>query len=192
MRILAAAERLFSEHGFDATSTSRIAELAAVPKGLTFHYFPTKPDLLRALVREHAGIGPIDTSALIEPRDTVRSLLNLTGKLFQIQATSEVLRVILWREQRTHPEVKSRLIEHRNQVQVVIEQVLRGSLPKPVPAARLSTAAKAWLAILSSPPSVGGAPADPADNDTQDESARVEFNSAATEFHAFAELICEG
>jgi len=33
-RILAAAEELFAEAGFDATPTSRIAGLARLPKGL--------------------------------------------------------------------------------------------------------------------------------------------------------------
>jgi AcrR family transcriptional regulator len=49
-RILAAAEELFAELGFDATPTSRIAERAGVPKGLVHYYFTRKPDLLSALV----------------------------------------------------------------------------------------------------------------------------------------------
>jgi AcrR family transcriptional regulator len=49
-RILAAAEELFAERGFDATPTSRIAERAGVPKGLVHYYFTRKPDLLSALV----------------------------------------------------------------------------------------------------------------------------------------------
>ncbi|MBV8932611.1 MAG: helix-turn-helix transcriptional regulator, partial [Kutzneria sp.] len=49
-RILTAAENLFSESGFEATPTSRIAELAGVPKGLVHYYFRRKADLLVALV----------------------------------------------------------------------------------------------------------------------------------------------
>ena len=49
-RILAAAQELFAEDGFDATPTSRIAERAGVPKGLVHYYFTRKPDLLEALV----------------------------------------------------------------------------------------------------------------------------------------------
>src|ERR1044072_6871675 len=49
-RILAAAEELFADSGFDATPTSRIAERAGVPKGLVHYYFNRKRDLLEALV----------------------------------------------------------------------------------------------------------------------------------------------
>ena len=105
VRILDAAELLFAQRGFDATPTSSIAKLAAVPKGLLFYYFPTKSDLLCALVAERLDPGPIDASALIEPCDPARALLNLAGRLSELQEDSAVLRVIIWREQRTHPEV---------------------------------------------------------------------------------------
>lgn len=48
-RILAAALRLFAEHGYDATSMKRIAAEAGVAQGLAYHYFGGKDDLLRAL-----------------------------------------------------------------------------------------------------------------------------------------------
>ena len=131
VRILDAAERLFAEGGFDATSTSSIATQAGVPKGLLFYYFPTKSDLLRALVSERLDLGPIDANALIAPGDPVRALLNLSKALEDIQAESAVLRVIVWREQRTHPDVRAKLREHRRQVQAVAERVLRGSMLRP-------------------------------------------------------------
>ena len=116
-RILDAAEGLFAEHGFDATPTSSIAVSAAVPKGLLFYYFPTKSDLLRALVSERLDLGPIDASALAEPGDPVGALLNVSQALSDIQAESAVLGVIVWREQRTHPDVRAKLHEYRQQVQ---------------------------------------------------------------------------
>jgi AcrR family transcriptional regulator len=178
-RILDAAEELFARQGFDATATSSIAKLAAVPKGLVFYYFPTKPDLLRALVSEQLGLGPIDVAELVEPGNAVGSLLNLTNKLYQIQATSQVLRVIIWREQHTHPEVKANLIEHRNQIRTVIERVLQASFltPIPVAASRLRTAAEAWLAVLTAWPL-----SDP----------QAEADDSRTRLSALAELICAG
>src|SRR6266849_6174466 len=44
-RILAAAERLFAERGFDHTPTALIAAEARVPQGLIFYHFKTKMDL---------------------------------------------------------------------------------------------------------------------------------------------------
>ncbi len=48
-----AAERLFSEKGFDATSTKSVAEQASVPVGLLFYYFPTKIALLAAVMERN-------------------------------------------------------------------------------------------------------------------------------------------
>lgn len=51
-RILAAAQRLFAESGFEGASTKAIAAAAGVPSGLVFYYFPTKEQLIDA-VFEH-------------------------------------------------------------------------------------------------------------------------------------------
>ena len=177
VRILDAAEQLFAERGFDATPTSSIAKLAAVPKGLLFYYFSTKADLLSALVAERLDLGPIDPTLLIAPGDPVRALLNLERRLSEIQADSTVLRVIVWREQRTHPDVRARLREHRRQLQTVVERVLRGSLLRPIAARTLHAAAAAWVAILTHRP-----PTDHRDAD----------DDAAPDLPALAELICAG
>lgn len=176
-RILDAAERLFAEAGFDATPTSSIAKLAAVPKGLLFYYFPAKSDLLRALVAERLDLGPIDATELIEPGDPARALLNLAGKLSEIESSSPVLRVIVWREQR-NPEVSLKLHEHRTRVQGVVERVLSGSLLRPIAAHTIRAAAAAWVAILAMRPL-----ADRGDLTTDD---------AAPDLAALANLICAG
>jgi len=173
-RILDAAEQLFAEHGFDATPTSKVATRARVPKGLLFYYFPTKRELLKTLVGERLDLGPIDTASLIEKNNPVRSLLNLTSRLDEIQRTSDVLRVIIWREQHTHPEIGAKLSEHRGQLQSVIERVLRASAVGPVTAARLRAAAQAWLAIVTMRPAVEAA------------------HEPATTLAALAELVCDG
>lgn len=176
-RILDAAERLFAEHGFSATPTARIAALAEVPKGLLFYYFPAKADILRALIGERLHFAPIDTATLITPGDPERSLLNVTAKLAEAQAASNVSRIIVWREQRTHPEVRASLLEYRTRMQATIEQVLRESMPSPVPARRIRAAAQAWLGILTSQPVPGHA----------DTETPVHENLAE-----LAELICDG
>ncbi|HPH97149.1 MAG TPA: TetR/AcrR family transcriptional regulator [Anaerolineaceae bacterium] len=47
--ILAAAQRLVSQHGFHGTSMSMIAAEAGVGAGTIYNYFPSKDDLMRAL-----------------------------------------------------------------------------------------------------------------------------------------------
>jgi Transcriptional regulator len=149
-RILDAAEQLFAERGFDATPTAAIAKSASVPKGLLFYYFPAKADLLRALVHERLELGPIDTSAVVAPGDPARSLINLTGRLDELLRGSEVLRVILWREQHTHPDVTTNLDAHRSRLQQVVERVLTASIPAPIVPERVRAAAQAWVAIVGS------------------------------------------
>ena len=148
-RILDAAERLFAERGFDATPTAAIADLASVPKGLLFYYFPSKTDLLRALVTERLDLDPIDTTDLVAPGDPARTLLNVTRRLHELQEASEVRSVIVWREERTHPEVRARLGDYRRQMQGVVERVLGASVTHPIAARRLRTAAAAWVAIIT-------------------------------------------
>jgi AcrR family transcriptional regulator len=176
-RILDAAEHLFAERGFDATPTSSISKSAGVPKGLLFYYFPTKSDLLRALVSERLDLGPIDASALVEPGDPVGALLNVSKALSEIQAESAVLGVIVWREQRTHPDVRAKLREYRQQVQGIVERVLRGSVLAPTATRALHAAAAAWVAILSIRPHAEHA-----------ESG----DDAGIDLRALAELICAG
>jgi AcrR family transcriptional regulator len=48
--LLAAAERLIAERGFEAASLSDIASAAGVSKGAVYHYFPSKDELLLALL----------------------------------------------------------------------------------------------------------------------------------------------
>jgi AcrR family transcriptional regulator len=48
----------FAEHGYDGTSTRAIAAAAGVTEGLIFRHFPTKRDLLRAVIERHSPPPP--------------------------------------------------------------------------------------------------------------------------------------
>jgi AcrR family transcriptional regulator len=50
--ILAAALELFAKKGFSATTTEQIAKKARVSKGLIFAHFPTKQEILLAIINE--------------------------------------------------------------------------------------------------------------------------------------------
>jgi TetR/AcrR family fatty acid metabolism transcriptional regulator len=53
--ILAAAQEVFAEHGFYRAKVETIAERASIAKGTIYLYFPSKKELLRALVEERMG-----------------------------------------------------------------------------------------------------------------------------------------
>jgi AcrR family transcriptional regulator len=50
--LLVAARRLFTEHGYAATSTNEIVERAGVTRGALYHHFPAKHDLFRAVFEQ--------------------------------------------------------------------------------------------------------------------------------------------
>ncbi|WP_199433464.1 TetR/AcrR family transcriptional regulator [Qaidamihabitans albus] len=107
-RILLAAERLFAELGFEATPTSRIAEVAGVPKGLVHYYFRRKRDLLTALVARLPD-ERIDTDRVVVPGDIAESLRRLVAELDRRLSASRMLSHLLWREADTHRAVRDAL-----------------------------------------------------------------------------------
>jgi AcrR family transcriptional regulator len=66
-RILQSARRLFSDNGYDTTTTRDIAVAAQIATGTLFNYFPTKEAIVASLAREAiddalaSDIPPADT-----------------------------------------------------------------------------------------------------------------------------------
>ena len=63
-RILDAAARVFSDHGYAGGTTNRIAERANMSIGSVYQYFPNKDAILRAPMHAHLEAG----SALLAQR----------------------------------------------------------------------------------------------------------------------------
>jgi AcrR family transcriptional regulator len=147
-RILAAAERLFAERGFDHTSTALVAAEARVPQGLIFYHFKTKMELLLAVIREDqatlvdgllpALAGEAGRPALAgeaarpEPRpgpgapeDGLREAVaglwrHLSGALGQ----PSPVRKIMIQELAAHPEIRQRALELHEQMAAVVARYL--------------------------------------------------------------------
>ncbi|WP_040792685.1 TetR/AcrR family transcriptional regulator [Nocardia paucivorans] len=146
--ILDAAERLFAAQGFDATSTAAIAAAAGVPKGLIFYYFPTKEAILSTLISERVPERPVvDITPLVAPGDPATSLLNLDTALNR-DRHGPVLRTIMWREARTHPEIGRRLRGVRDQLLDLTVRVLQASVPTPLRPGTLRAGAAAWVSAM--------------------------------------------
>ncbi|MHA6618467.1 TetR/AcrR family transcriptional regulator [Pseudonocardia sp. DLS-67] len=147
-RILAAAEELFAEAGFDATPTSRIAERAGVPKGLVHYYFKRKPDLLSALV-ERLPEDRIDPAAVVVPGDVAASLHRLIDAFDQALDSSAVLSHLLWRESDTHPAVLDALQERFDRMVGQIREVVAAARPVDGPRADVDCAAQLLASAIS-------------------------------------------
>jgi AcrR family transcriptional regulator len=79
-RIEAAADRLFRERGYDATTTRDIAEAAGIGAGTLFAYFPEKLDLLVHLQRQ--GLARV-TSKAVARRDPSEPLADQLAGVFR-------------------------------------------------------------------------------------------------------------
>lgn len=80
--ILAAARRLFAEHGYEGTSLRHVAREASVDPALVHHYFDGKDDLLAASVQLPANPGEVLSAVVALPPEQrgealVRTLLQL-------------------------------------------------------------------------------------------------------------------
>ncbi|MEV4257346.1 TetR/AcrR family transcriptional regulator [Spirillospora sp. NPDC049652] len=148
-RILDAAEALFAEGGYEGTSTARIARSAQVPKGLVFHYFPHKMDVLVTLVAERTEIEPPPGAEPLEavPGDPAGTLARL-ARGFPLRA-SPAMRRILFREADTHTTVRERLRLLNGEVvrraRLALEMALPGARGDQ---ARLEVAAATFAAVL--------------------------------------------
>jgi AcrR family transcriptional regulator len=147
-RILAAAEELFAEAGFEATPTSRIAERAGVPKGLVHYYFKRKPDLLSALV-ERLPEDRVDLGAVVVPGDVAASLHRLVEAFDRALDSSALLSHLLWREADTHPAVLDALRARFDRMVGQIRQVVAAARPAGCPRADVDCAAQLLASAIS-------------------------------------------
>jgi AcrR family transcriptional regulator len=162
-RILAAAERLFAERGFDHTSTALVAAEARVPQGLIFYHFKTKMELLLAVIRENQaslldGLLPAPPPAA-DPDDGLRqAVATLWRHLSAVLGEPSPLRKIIIQELAAHPEIRQRALELHEQMAASVACYLAQASPHPgepgpehEAAARLLTIAAGMAPLLGEP-----------------------------------------
>ncbi len=79
--ILRAAQRLFAENGFEATTTRDIAQAAGIASGTLFNYFPTKEAIVACLANEASA------EAIAEMESRPGAAETLEEDLFALIAT---------------------------------------------------------------------------------------------------------
>jgi len=67
--LLDAALELFVEKGFAATRAEEVAQRAGVSKGTLYLYYPSKEELLKAVIREHLGSRIAAGEAAVDQHD---------------------------------------------------------------------------------------------------------------------------
>ncbi len=82
--ILQAAEAVFAEYGFAGATTSRIAELAGIPKANLHYYFPTKERLYRRVIDDIFTIWLDAAASFDDCDDPVEALTQYIHKKMDI------------------------------------------------------------------------------------------------------------
>ena len=163
-RILAAAERLFAERGFDHTPTALIAAEARVPQGLIFYHFKTKMELLLAVIREDQatlldGLLPAPAATGGGPAPGLRqAVAGLWRHLSGVLGEPSPVRKIIIQELAAHPEIRQRALELHGQMTTLVAGYLAQAsqhpgepLPEHEAAARLLTIAAGMAPLLGEP-----------------------------------------
>ena len=90
-QVLDTAQRLFTEHGYDATSLQMIADEVGLTKAAVYYYFPTKIEILRAII--DVGVSRMETvitDAARQPSRRARSRHLIEGFVDVLISTRHV------------------------------------------------------------------------------------------------------
>jgi AcrR family transcriptional regulator len=143
-QVLAAGSQLFAEHAFEEITMRQIAEAAGISKGLLYHYFPSKTELFKAAVSQHAS----DLQQLIT-RDGQGSAAeqlsrSLDAYLQWIEANSRTWTKLM-QSAATLPEAAELLSAFRTRT---LDQILEHLTTKGPPSPVLRNALKGWLGYV--------------------------------------------
>jgi AcrR family transcriptional regulator len=114
--LLDAALKLFVEKGFAATRSEEVARAAGVSKGTLYLYFPSKEELLKAVIQhflaDQIAAGAQEAAALDGPTPQVMEelLVSWWGRMYESPA-SGVFKLVIT-EVRNFPEIARFYVEH--------------------------------------------------------------------------------
>jgi AcrR family transcriptional regulator len=155
-RILATAERLFAERGFDRTSTARIAAAAGVPHGLIFYHFKTKMELLLAVIRDDRQaalddvVPPLAPGVALEP-----AVAALWERLSCVLGEPSTVRKIIIQEAAAHPEIRARAREYQDRITSMVASYLARASGSGQPGPAHEAAARLLTISAGTAPLVG-------------------------------------
>ena len=143
-QLLQAGTALFTDHAYEDITMAQIAQAAGVSKPLLYHYFPSKIDLFKAAVAEHAD----ELRLLLEARsgDTpAEQLANALDAYLQWIEQHERTWTKLIQTTTTLPEARQLVEDFRSRTLGELAQGLTGDA-QPSPALR--TALRGWLGYI--------------------------------------------
>jgi AcrR family transcriptional regulator len=108
-QILDAAQMLFAQHGYEATSVAQICDAAGLSKGAFYHHFPTKQMLFLELLEN--WLNRIDSTLdqsrweMADIPDALVHMANVTRGIFQEADGGLPMFLEFWSQARLDPEI---------------------------------------------------------------------------------------
>ncbi len=121
-RLLAAAAAVFAEHGLDA-GVGEIAACAGVGRGTFFRHFPTKQDLIAAIVHQRIREQIADGRALLEAGSAAEAPFEFIEQFVRSQQSNRALTEAIDDEFLANPLIRS---VHAELVEFLDELLDRG------------------------------------------------------------------
>ncbi|MFC6489493.1 TetR/AcrR family transcriptional regulator [Nitratireductor sp. GCM10026969] len=126
--ITEAALELIARHGFEAMSMRRLAARVGVQAAAVYRYFPTKEDLLYALMRAHMEglITSWEAARTRAPADPARQLAAFVDNHIRFHVTRRLSTQVSNMELRSlSPERLTHILRLRNAYEKELRQILR-------------------------------------------------------------------
>ncbi|MEU7055909.1 TetR/AcrR family transcriptional regulator [Streptomyces sp. NPDC046197] len=136
---------LLAERSLDELSTDEVARRAGISRGLLFHYFDSKRDFYRAVVRTECErfMAAVEPDSLLEPEAWRREFIS--GFVAYVLQHRQVYLSLVRGAAGSHPAVEDIVNETR---EAVARRVMDGALRLGVPdTPRLRIATRAWMAF---------------------------------------------
>lgn len=103
--LIAAASDAFAEQGIEA-SIAEIAERAGIAKGTVFRHFPTKEDLLAAIMGENMAVLLAAGERLSDSDDPAGALYEFMSVAIELQAKDRAFCQVAQGQAADHPDVR--------------------------------------------------------------------------------------
>lgn len=126
LQIQKAAFELFARKGFSETSVSSIAAKAGVSKGLIYHYFRSKKEILIAIFDDLASIGDqaLDFPDELSPAGCLEQMLRMSFGFIKEQTETMKLLISLALQPDAMAELKPLIEQHSDQQVEILTQLL--------------------------------------------------------------------
>jgi AcrR family transcriptional regulator len=143
--LIDAAERLFTEQGFHATSLDAVAAEAGFTKGAVYSNFASKEDLFFAVYERRVDARVAEVEAIFEEAPTVREGVErvIPGNRGRRETDDGWMAVFFefWAHVLRHPELRERFAtQHRRIIDVLAAALAESGQPLPDDPSKLATA----------------------------------------------------